>query len=348
VLPRLPKYHSRFRLRRRLPKLVLLVLISLFTVLAVYSFLYGPQTPSPDRPVYGVSFDPYYAQSLGLDWQQTYSKLLDDLGVRHLRLTAHWNKIEPQPGQFFWDDLDWQMQEAEARGVKVALGVGRKLPRWPECHDPIWLESLTEEEVENELLSMIKTVVDRYHSYPNLEFWQVENEPFFPFGHCQLADPRLVKKEIDLVRSLDSRPTYTTDSGEGGTWFIAGHLGDYFGISMYRVVWFDFWGLLPPVYFKYPLPHWSYRVKAFLTQLPLAKILLVELQAEPWGDKPTPELTEAEEARTMSPTKFDQIIDYSQKAGFKRIYLWGAEWWLFKKDQGQPAYWERVRKLLID
>lgn len=342
----LPPRTLWWRTKRSLPKYLLLLVVTIACPVLVYSFLYSPQTPFGTKPTYGVSFDPYYARSLGLDWHQTYLDLLDSLGVKYIRLSAPWNVIEQRPGEYFWGDLDWLMDEAKKRDVQVILSIGRKLPRWPECHDPSWLKNLSAPEVEKELLEMLKAVVTRYRDYPNLEIWQVENEPFFPFGNCQLASPALVKKEIDVVRSLDDRLLYTTDSGEGGTWFVAGQLGDLFGISMYRIVWFDFWGLLPPVYFKYPLPHWSYRLKSFLTGLPLDKIFLVELQGEPWGEKPNDQLTEEEEAQTMNQEKFNQIIDYSQKAGFKRIYLWGAEWWEYKRvKKGNSWYWDRAKEL---
>src|SRR6056297_3249102 len=134
-----------------------------------------------------MSFNTPYARELGLDWRQTYDAILDELQVRHLRLAAHWPMVEPEPGTYNFSELDYQIQRAEEEGASVILAVGRRLPRWPECHIPDWARQLENEQYNAALLQYIETVVERYKDSPAVRWWQVENEPFlevFAYEHC--------------------------------------------------------------------------------------------------------------------------------------------------------------------
>ena len=79
---------------------------------------------TPAEPIaWGVTFSKKQAAFLGLDWKKTYSAILDDLGVRHLRVAADWDELEPRAGHFDWRDLDWMLAEAEKRGVWASATV---------------------------------------------------------------------------------------------------------------------------------------------------------------------------------------------------------------------------------
>ena len=43
------------------------------------------------------------------------------------------------------------------------------------------------------------------------------------------------------------------------------------------------------------------------------EIIVIELQAEPWGPKPFYNLTKEERERTMNLQKFKEILEYSQE-----------------------------------
>ena len=89
---------------------------------------------------YGVSFSTGQAKWLvGDDWKNNYLALLNDLHVKRVRLMSYWDDIEPKQSDFHWEDLDWQMNEAAKRGIKVSLAIGARQPRWPECHIPKWV-----------------------------------------------------------------------------------------------------------------------------------------------------------------------------------------------------------------
>ena len=86
--------------------------------------------------ILGTSFIPAYAESLGLDPEETMDALINDVGVRHFRLVSYWDQLEPIDGDYDFTLLDWQFKKAEAAGAKVTLSLGLRQPRWPECHMP--------------------------------------------------------------------------------------------------------------------------------------------------------------------------------------------------------------------
>lgn len=289
--------------------------------------------------VFGASFAQAHAQYLGLDWKKTYLAYLDDLGVRLLRLQANWNQIEPKDGQFNFADIDWQIKEAGKRGAKVILAVGRKLPHWPECHDPKWISNLSEKETQNRILGMLEATIKRYDSNPTITVWQLENEPFFPFGNCPATDDTFLKKEAALLRSIDARPILITDSGELSTWLEPAKLANIIGTTMYRVTWNPLWG-----YFYYPLSPQFYRLKAKLINQNIP-VIVSELQVEPWGAKPLPEMTVAEQYQSINPQRIQEITKFAKQTNFSQVYLWGVEWWYYLKEKGHPEIWNFARGL---
>ena len=108
--------------------------------------------PIPSDITYGMSFNTLYAQELGLDWEETYDAILTDLGVRHLRLAAHWPMVEPTQDTYNFTELDHQLAKAGEVGAEVIFGVGRRLPRWPECHVPTWAKTLSWEQQQEGLI----------------------------------------------------------------------------------------------------------------------------------------------------------------------------------------------------
>lgn len=334
-------------------KLVKIALIILFISLISPIFLFILLRPKPQAEInYGVTFSNKYATQVGLDWHDAFIKILDDLQVKNLRLVAYWDDIEANRDQYDYSDIKWQIEEAQKRNVNVILTMGRKVPRYPECFEPTWWNSIDNEEIRDfELLDYIRTTTNELSHYSNIKMWQVENEPFFPFGECKYdIKKQTVAKEIQLVRSLDpqNRPILVQDSGEGGYWFPSYALGDYLGISMYRKIWYDFWGVFGGkfIYFQYPLAHWTYKIKADIVRVPYQRIIVTELQAEPWGPRINSELTEEEKNHTMSKNDFLSTLSYAQKTGFRDLYLWGVEWWLWEKDVNNNSfYWDTAKAL---
>jgi len=304
---------------------------------------------------FGVTFSAKQAVSLGLNPKETYRAILDDLGVRRLRLAAYWSEIELERGKYDFSGLDFQIAEAAKRDAKVILAVGAKLPRWPECHIPQWLRDKLEirnskleippqekQLYEDALLLYVRKVVERYKDVAAVEAWQVENEPFFKFGTCPAIAPETLAKEVKLVKELDSRPILITDSGELGTWIGAARTGDIVGTTMYRR------NLTPVGYVNFPLPARFYEKKAAMIRRILGKkVLVAEMQAEPW--MPTPLLANfslEEQFRGLDFGRFKDNLAYARASGLGPIYFWGAEWWYWLKTNDHPEFWDWAKETL--
>lgn len=318
--------------------LVILVLVALF-------FLW-PSKPASDI-TYGVSFSKFHSDELGLDWKKTYIALLDDLKVRNFRFSAHWPGIEPLVGKYDFSVLDYQMEEADKRSASVILAVGRRLPGWPECHDPKWVEGKDISYRNAQLLEYITATVNHFKGYKNIKYWQVENEPFLGFfarSHCGELDEDFLKTEIELVRKLDpTRPVLVTDSGEFGKWIGAYFVGDVFGTSMYLYIWQQRIGPM-----RYPITPFFFKAKRSLVELlyPDKPSMLIELSMEPWLLQPIASTSNDVLLDRMGIDKLNEMIDFASRTGFHEQYLWGAEWWYWMKTkQNHPEFWDRAKSL---
>ena len=183
-------------------KIMLYILI--FLLLVIIFFFVGKSSEA-EKIVWGVNFSQKHAEGLGLNWQETYSALVDDLGAKNIKLATYWDLIESEEEQYNFEDLDWQIKTAEEKGAKLLLVIGMKTPRWPECHIPDWAKNLDKEKQQEKILDLIEKIVLRYRDSTAINMWQVENEPFFPFGECPWVDTEFLKKEIELVKFLDSQ-----------------------------------------------------------------------------------------------------------------------------------------------
>ena len=323
-------------------KTVLFWLLAIFLIFVSYFFI--GSAPEAEEVTFGVNFSQKHSQRLGLDWRKNYLALLDDLKVKDIKLLTHWDLIEPEKDIFYFDDLDWQIQEAEERNAKILLVIGMKTGRWPECHIPGWATSLSKEEQQKEILNLIETIVLRYQNSSSIITWDVENEPLFPFGECPWTDKDFLKEEISLVQSLDSkRPVLISDSGEGSFWIQAAKLGDIVGTTMYRKVWFP----QPSIYVNYYLPPVFYWRKAQLIEKIFKKeVINVELQAEPWCPSLLYDCSLEEQQKTMNLGLFRDNIEFAKKTGLNEFYLWGSEWWYWlKENQNQPDIWQEAKGL---
>lgn len=339
-------------LRERFSGKILLwkVAAFIFIILGVLSLSIGDYAKNPPVGVtkdikWGVAFSKPFSINMGLDWRETYTAILDDLRPQSLRLPIYWTDVEERDGEYNFEDYDWMVEEAANRDIDLILVVGRKLPRWPECHEPEWVKRAGITERNEELLKYISSAVMRYKDKPNIYAWQVENEPFLPFGECPGLDVELLDSEIALVRALDAaHPIIITDSGELSIWTRAYKRADIFGTTMYRVVWSDTLG-----HIKYPLPPKFFWLKANLVRLfyPEKPIIVSELQAEPWGSKLIFETPLEEQALSMNIAQFRDNIQYARDVGFPEVYLWGAEWWYWMKEKHQrPEFWEEAKEII--
>lgn len=326
----------KWRHALKLILLILIVFLLAFYILKIAKHYPAPVNLEPRPDFFGITFSTKYARELELDWQETYLALLDKLQIKHVRIPIYWDEIEAEEGVYDFSAYDYLITEGEKRGVSFVLALGRRVPRWPECHSPSWLNLKNELGVKVSTLKMLKTVVERYRVYDSVEYWQVENEAFLgSFGVCPSLDEGFFKQEVGLVRSLDSRPVIVTASGEMSWWRKEAQVGDILGTTLYRVVYNSYLG-----YVKYPFPLYFYRLKAKLAGLDRDQIMLMELQAEPW----VPQgkmiyLNKAQIDRSLSTHQLRANLHYALHLDWQRAYIWGAEWWYWQKKYGDPEYW---------
>ncbi len=318
-------------------------------IVAILGFLYGQawllSLKKNEKAVFGASFTPDYARYLQVDEKKVFDSIINDWGFKFVRIPVQWNNVEKEKGKFDFSETDYFMNEAKEKGVRVILAIGQKTPRWPECHVPNWSLNLDEQQYIDDLNNYIIQTVNRYKDHLALEMWQVENEPFLPFGVCRkIFKYKDLKAEVELVRSLDDKhPLITTDSGELSTWQRSARATEYFGTTMYRVIWNKHLG-----YFDYDwLPPFFYVAKLWLAGKSVSHAFVMELQAEPWIDTHYLTLTPLEDQyKSMDLNRLQKNIVYSQKVGFPRVYLWGAEWWYWLSEKkGVNDFAEEIKKL---
>lgn len=319
-----------------------LVLILIFWLLFIFSWTTIYDGKDID---YGVTFSKQQSWSLGLDWKENYLAILDDLKVKKIRLPVYWDEIQPEANRYDWADLDWEVDEAEKRGVQLILAVGHRVPRWPECHQPHWVDSLETAQRQQAIREIISETIVRYRERPSITFWQVENEPFLPnFGTCPPLEASFLDEEINLVRSLDSRPIIVTDSGELSVWVMAAKRGDVFGTSLYL----NTYSRALDRYIHYPIEPVFFRVKRNITNLFAypQDWILIELQGEPWGREAFQKLPQEERDKTMNLEKFREIREFARETGFRTMYWWGVEWWYWEKTkQNNDSYWQEAKTM---
>lgn len=325
-------------------KFLLIAFIFLVAILIFYIYL--ANRPVPEKINYGISFNTPYAKELNLDWEEVYGAVINDLGVKRFRLAAHWNMIEPDNNVWNFVELDKQINIAEENNAEIILAVGRRLPRWPECHIPGWAIDESWEFQQKEILEYIEVVINRYKDRDAIIYWQIENEPYldvFATEHCGKLDEDFLKEEIEFVRTLDNKkPILVTDSGNLGTWISPWKRGDAFGTSVYVYLWNKEIGP-----FKSYLPPSFYRFKTSLMELIAGDkpSMLIELSLEPWLLQPVVDTPISVQLERMNIDKFKEIIDFAEKTQFEDQYLWGAEWWYYMKQKGHPEFWDEAKEI---
>ncbi len=329
-------------------KIILLVVVIL--VLVIFSYFFIGSAPVAEKITWGVDFSQMQAEALKLDWKKTYLAILEDLGVKHIKLHTQWDFVEGKRDDYYFKDIDWQVMQAQKHGADIIYVVGMKTGRWPECHIPDWATGLSEQDQQDQILQYIEKVVNRYKNSNAIKYWQVENEPFFKFGKCPLwhyHNADFLKKEVLLVKSIDNtRPVIVSDSGDLSFWSRSASIGDIVGITTYKKIYVDItdkYGF----YMNYIFPAVSYWRRAELINMFFGKkVIGIELQAEPWLSKPFFGTPIKEQEKSMNLEQFKSNVIFAKKTGLDTFYFWGTEWWFWLKEtQHKTEIWNEAKKL---
>ena len=293
----------------------------------------------------GVSLSLHRCKELRLSPQRLLRAALHDTGCRRFRLMSYWNIHEPENGRFDYRALDKQMDLIAEFGGKVTLCIGKRQPRWPECHIPDWAIGLGGKAWYAPLYDYLELTVLRYKRHPALESWQLENEALLrTFGACKDKDynRKRLQEEAEIVRSLDGKhPLIMSLSNSWGIPFRKPQ-PDRYAISVYRRT------IDPRGNIRQNMsPAFLYRIRCDTIQLlSRRRVFIHELQAEPWVTGPIANIPVEQQLRIFNPKILRDNYRYAMAIRHDPIYFWGLEWWYWLKVRHrQPAMWEAAGTL---
>jgi hypothetical protein len=320
------------------PRIAAWFTLTVVAISVVFAFAWGwVNDREKIEPELGVTFSWVYARDLGFEPEEMYSAILDELGVKKVRLPIYWSEVETNKGVYQWEIPDRLIKTSEDREVELTLVIGMKVPRWPECYIPDWARSLDDNDLQKAVLGFIEETVKRYQDSTSVIRWQVENEPFFPYGECPTITTAQFQGRVDLVRDLDDRPIQVTVSGEIQPWLLSAKSADVLGISMYRETWNDLFG-----YFIYPLTPSFYYFRANMMRDSVDRVIVSELQAEPWFPEPRESRAPKDWYNYFTAEMLEKNVEFVKEAGLSEAYLWGAEWWYALKQEGDSRLWDKA------
>jgi hypothetical protein len=342
------------------------------------------QTPvAPRGPMLlGVSFRPLQADALGLDARTTLDALLA-YPFQLIRLGAYWDRIEPAPGEFSPDALDWQINAAERAGKQIILNVGAlKTFGYPEYFAPahhvqrplregILVAPAAQRSLLDAATAFIARIVERYRDRAAIAAWQVEQDAVDPLGveHSWRLSAAFVQEEVAAVRAADpTRPVmlngflptsspvrlqqWLRTRDQGDSLAVAQRLADIVGVDYYpRHALFRIGART--VYLEGTVRRqrkWA-RLLAWATAH-RRRVMVSEGQAEPWETVTTPP---SPHGQTMYSCPPEQVIaNYNDCAGWAGpgasglyAYLfWGAEYWARRGRDGDASYLRAFARIL--
>jgi hypothetical protein len=367
--------------QRRRVQAIAIVLLAPFLVLAPLHLF----APAPVKahgvlaPVQiGISFNPHRAESMGLDYRRAFTRL-EAMHFRVIRLSAYWDQID-QEG---YGQLDWLMNEAQRAGQPIVLAVGMKGLGWPEFYIPSSAipaaglsqgqDVATDSSVREATLAFVNDTVVRYRNNSTLVAWQVENEPFNRAGPQRLwIDAAFLRQEVTSVRELDGhhRPLivnafshfnllldqasarqgfdlrqwlgFEADSAERDG-LSALNKGDVLGLDVYTAIGYRFLGQDQISHADGDWPDRLAKVRE-LARRQGKQAWITEAQAEPWESGVNSDV----KPKSTSPQAIRSLFVNLKEAGFSTVLFWGAEYWLWRADNGDLRWIDTIKAIVRD
>jgi hypothetical protein len=302
---------------------------------------------------------------LGLNAQEAFRNICA-LGFDCIRLCSYWNAIELALAQFDFSSLDWFLEESQKYPLEIVLTVGMKAPRWPEYHFPDWLRARYDTTSARTALDQVRAIADLTLAFidvvmqhtrqvPNLNYWQVENEPFIRMeitaGRYLSAD--FLQREVELVRSrsISGQKLLLTNAitlpaaqlaQDDRAFQTSLSLADAIGINVYTRVPFHntrfYLQPLPPFWSK--LQHWQHQLAANRKEAWIA-----EAQAEPWEPHQLVPIAKPEYP-SSSPRRMTNLVNRLTQMGYETVLLWGCEYWYWHWSNGRKDWWSAIEQLI--
>lgn len=331
----------------------------------------------------GISFRPLQAAAFGLELHSTLQAMLV-YPFQIIRLGAYWNRMEHEPGTFQTDELDWQVEAAERAGKQIILALGPlKTFGYPEFFVP--KHHLTQPFPEHKLvkasaypallqaaMEYLTRLVERYKQHESIIAWQLEHDAVGTLGveHSWRLETGFVAQEAAALRKADAtRPlimngflstslflrlwVWWLTHDQGDSLVLAQRLADMVGIDYYPR-----YAFLPlgsrTIYVDGNQSPWLRSLaRKLLPQagMPAKSLLITEGQAEPWEAVTVPDNPQNQGMFSCLPE--DVISNYNTCMGWfgEQIPLyaylfWGAEYWILRKQSGDPSYLQAFERIL--
>jgi hypothetical protein len=331
----------------------------------------------------GISFRPLQAAAFGLEARAALQELLP-YPFQLIRLGAYWNRIEPEPGAFHTDELDWQIDAAERAGKQIILCVGPlKTFGYPEffvpahhLRQPFPEGSRIKPSAYPSLLDAAKTfitrLVERYKERQSILAWQLEHEAVDPLGveHSWRLDADFIKEEAQALREADpSRPLmlngflptslpvrlsqWWRTRDQGDSLALAQHLADWVGVDYYSRHALVRLGART-LYLDGSQSGWQVHRRKQLLAWATARgkrLLVAEGQAEPWEAVTTPPNPHGQGMYSCLPERlicnYNAWMDAAGPGTSLYAYLfWGAEYWILRRQAADSSYLGAFARLL--
>jgi hypothetical protein len=300
-----------------------------------------------------------------LDYRNIFCQVCS-LGFDRIRLCSYWNEIELVDNEFDFTTLDWLLDESHQQGIEVVLTVGMKAPRWLEFHFPDWLSAQQDTAINFEpidlnpaiadrALRFIHSVVEHTRHAPNLNYWQIENEPFTQLAIVEgrYLSYKFVGQEVELVRrlALPKQKSLMTNAitlphGYSDEDDLAIQesmsFADAVGVNVYtKVPWGD------SSFYLQPLPSSWQKLQAWQQELVTnhKEAWISEAQAEPWEPNQLVALAKARYP-SSSPQQTIELVKSLTELGYQTVMLWGCEYWYWQQQHGRNRWRQAVEQLL--
>lgn len=274
---------------------------------------------------------------LKLDLKDSLNELRE-LNVKIVRLGVYWKEVQIDKDTYNYKNIKEILTFCESNDIDVILTIGMKAPRWPEFYIPKWLGKRPDS-AEPYIYKFLEKSLNELKEFNCIKYFQIENEPLDPSGPDDLIVPlKILKKEVELVRTLDSKPIVLNIWGNQlssrDLYPEIAKLADIIGIDLYYKT---------PYLNGYRGPEDSdENIRKILESLG-KPIWFTELQAEPW------EMDELVSNSFNPPSMNEKILNDNLIKAAKfdpdKILLWGFEYWLMRKSKGDSRLWDKVKSI---
>lgn len=289
--------------------------------------------------IIGTTFSYRHLNYLKLNMDESLNDLLR-MRFDLVRIGVHWDDIEHEHGIFDFSHIRKILDFCERNGQDVVLAIGMKAPRWPEFYLPRFLKNKNPNEIESDVLKYIEKTIKELSGYNCIKYFQVENESMDPSGPDKLTIPfNILKKEAELISSLDSRPIivnlWGNDLTKRNLLLKTTEIADVIGIDLYYKT---------PSIIGYHGPKDSdTQIKEILKSLN-KPFWFTELQAEPW--EKNEDIAFSDNPPSINSSLLRQNFDRAKSMHPAAILLWGFEYWLYKKKKGDLRLWNTVQEIV--